>query len=222
MMKARSRTLSFKELVGHPANDVEQKHAPPQLYVCGSLELPLGSPRVSIVGTRRPSERGQANAEKIASFLTERGATIVSGLATGIDTAAHCASMRGGSTIAVLGTPLEKVYPAQNRALQDEIMERHLAISQFAPGSATRPANFLMRNRTMALISDATVIVEAGAKSGTEHQGWEALRLARPLFLMDTVSDMPWVDKLCEYGATRLQDLEDIEEFLLLPRAVQA
>lgn len=169
------------------------------------------------MGTRNPSEEGRANAKRLADFLAKRGATVVSGLATGIDTVAHHASMdSGGSTIAVLGTPLDKAYPAQNRALQDEIMQRHLVISQFEPGSSTRPANFVMRNRTMALISDATVIVEAKAKSGTEHQGWEAIRLGRPLFLMDTVPEIPWVDKLCHYGATRLHDIEYIEECLSL------
>ena len=223
MMGLPHRTVSFRDLVGHPANDVEAKYAPSRLHVRGPLPLPLVSPRVSIVGTRHPSEDGMANAKRLASFLAKRGATIVSGLAAGIDTAAHRASMDdGGSTIAVLGTPLEKAYPAQNRALQDEIMQRHLVVSQFESGSATRPANFVMRNRTMALISDATVIVEAKAKSGTEHQGWEAIRLGRPLFLMETVPEIPWVDKLCHYGATRLHDIAYIEECLSLPEAVLA
>lgn len=214
-MKARAHKASFRDLVGHPANDVEQKYAPQQMHLCGSLKLPLGSPRVSIAGTRNPSEQGKAHAEEITSFLTKCDAITISGLAAGIDTVAHRTSMTGGgSTVAVLGTPLERAYPAQNRALQDEIMKRHLAVSQFAPGSPTRPGNFVMRNRTMALISDAVVIVEAGAKSGTEHLGWEAVRLGRPLFLMETVPDAPWVGKLREYGAMNLRDPEDIEEFL--------
>lgn len=209
-----ARRVSFEELVGRPANDAERKHAPSRLYARGPLKIPLERPRVSVAGTRSPSGRGVENAEKLAGFLAGRGATVVSGLAAGIDTAAHRASMRGGSTVAVLGTPPEKAYPAQNRALQEQIMKEHLAVSQFEPGSPTRPGNFVMRNRTMALVSDAVVIVEAGAKSGTEHLGWEAVRLGRPLFLMDTVPDAPWVVKLRKYGATNLRDPEDVGEFL--------
>lgn len=208
------RGVSFEGLLGRPPNDAERKNAPRRFHVRGPLRLPLGRPRVSIVGTRKPSERGLANAEKMSGFLAARDVTIVSGLAAGIDAAAHRASMDGGSTVAVLGTPLERAYPAQNRGLQDEIMKGHLAVSEFAPGSPVRPGNFVMRDRTMALISDAAVIVEAGAKSGTEHLGREAVRLARPLFLMDTVPDAPWVESLRERGAARLRDPEDIEEFL--------
>ena len=209
-----ARRISLEELLGRPATGAERKHAPSRLYARGPLKVPLQRPRVSIAGTRNPSARGVENAEKLAGFLAGRGATVVSGLAAGIDTAAHRASMRGGSTVAVLGTPPEKAYPAQNRALQEQIMKEHLAVSQFAPGSPTGPGNFVMRNRTMALISDAVVIVEAGAKSGTEHLGWEAVRLGRPLFLMETVPDAPWVVKLRKYGAMTLRDPEDMEEFL--------
>ena len=100
---------------------------------------------------------------------------VVSGLACGIDTAAHTAAIEsGGKTIAVLGTPLDDTYPQENQALQSLIMAQHLAVSQFAPGAGTQPKNFPVRNRTMALLTDATVIVEAGEKSGTVHQGWEA------------------------------------------------
>ena len=87
---------------------------------------------------------------------------IVSGLAEGIDTAAHTAAIsRGGRTIAVLGTPLDQVFPRQNAALQDQIMREHLAVSQFPAGHPVQRKNFPLRNR-WALISDATVIIEAG------------------------------------------------------------
>ena len=209
------RRLSFEQLVGHPPNDVEEKYVPKQLYVRGALDLPLEGPRVSIVGTRHPSERGATAATHLARSLAATGVTVVSGLAAGIDAAAHRASMdAGGRTIAVLGTPLDRAYPAQNRGLQDEIMEGHLAVSQFEPGSAVTRANFVMRNRTMALISHATVIVEAGTKSGTEHQGWEAVRLGRPLFIGDEVAREPWVEKLCKYGAMKGFVLDDVLEFL--------
>jgi DNA processing protein len=119
----------------------------------------------------------------------------------------------GGRTIAVLGTPLADAYPAKNRALQQRIMREHLAVSQFAPGVPTRPANFPIRNRTMALLSDATIIVEASEKSGSLHQGWEALRLGRPLFVLRSQFDDPellWPRELERYGAQPL-DLNDLE-----------
>ena len=213
-----SRALSFDQLVGHPPNDVEEKYVPQRLYVRGAIPLPLNCPLVSIVGTRHPSERGVAEARNLARALADKGVAVVSGLAAGIDAASHRAAMEKGRTVAVLGTPLERAYPAQNRQLQDEIMKKHLAVSQFEPGSVVRRANFVMRNRTMALISHATVIVEAGTKSGTEHQGWEAIRLNRPLFIGDAVADEPWVEKLCRYGAIRGYQLEYILESVPSPK----
>ena len=110
-------------------------------------------------------------------------------------------------TIAVLGTPLDHFYPKENEELQRRIMAEHLAISQFPNGSTVQKANFPMRNRTMALISHATVIVEAGEGSGTIHQGWEALRLGRPLFLLESLmkrTDLEWPRKMTSYGAQAL------------------
>jgi DNA processing protein len=119
----------------------------------------------------------------LAAWLVRHGAVVVSGLAEGIDTAAHQGAIdAGGQTIGVIGTPLEKAYPAKNRALQTRLMDEYLVLSQFATGCPVQPKNFPIRNRTMALISHATIIVEAQEKSGSLHQGWEALRLGRPLF----------------------------------------
>jgi hypothetical protein len=119
--------------------------------------------RVSIVGSRKASPEGLRRASKLAGLLAGRGIVIVSGLAEGIDTAAHTAAIhRGGRTIAVLGTPLDQVFPRQNAALQDQIMRDHLAVSQFPAGNPIQRKNFPLRNRTMALISDAT---------GHDHNG---------------------------------------------------
>ena len=114
-----------------------------------------------------------AEAGDIARVLTREGkAVIVSGLARGIDTAAHKAAIEaGGKTIAVLGTPLDRTYPAENKALQAEIIKNHLAVSQFRVGSEVFSSNFIRRNRVMALIADASVIVEAGESSGSLSQG---------------------------------------------------
>lgn len=193
-----------EELLG-PLNTVEKKNAPARLYVAGDTGILALGARVSIVGSRHASEGALALAGQVAERLAERGVVVVSGLAEGIDTAAHTGAIEsGGRTIAVLGTSLSETYPAKNRMLQDRIIREHLAISQFAPGTPLQPTNFPQRNRTMALIGDATVIVEAGSKSGTAHQGWEALRLGRPLFLtpavLASVSD-GWPQEMVRYGA---------------------
>lgn len=198
----QERTVSLEKLLGYRPGSADAKRVPARFHVRGPMQLPLDGPRVSIVGTRHPSEKGVAAARDLASSLAEKGVTVVSGLATGIDAASHRAAMEKGRTVAVLGTPLERAYPAQNRQLQDEIMTKHLAVSQFAPRSAVARANFVMRDLTMALISDATVIVEAGERSGTAHQGREAVRLGRPLF-MGRVADAPWTRDLRERGARR-------------------
>lgn len=217
-MDARTACLSFEELVGRKPNDVESKNTPDRLFVGGSLPTPLELSRVSIVGTRTPSKEGKELAEKTAEMLVRTGYAIVSGLARGIDTAAHNTAIgAGGQTIAVLGTPLDRTYPAENAQLQAEIMKRYLAVSQFPPGSPVAPGNFVRRNRTMAVISDATVIVEAGKSSGTQHQGWEAIRLGRDLFVSELVmSDRGnmWAQKIAQYGAIKFTDPAEIIEYL--------
>ena len=197
-----------EELLG-PLDEVESKHAPEKLWVKGDTSLVTRGSRVSIVGSRKASEIGLRRAAKLARLLVQRGVTVVSGLAEGIDAAAHIQSMEdGGRTIAVLGTPLNKSFPAAHKELQQRIMREHLVVSQFAPRSSTSRASFPMRNRTMALISDATVIVEAGEKSGTMHQGWEALRLGRELYVLQSLAECSyeWVNKLLEHGAQVLSD----------------
>lgn len=186
MVTAKERPISItvEGLLGRPLNDVEKKFSPTNLYVKGSIQIPLPRPRVSIVGSRKASPEGLRDSATIAKKLVKKEVVIVSGLAEGIDTAAHEATIAtGGRTIAVLGTPLNKTYPLKNFKLQQEIMYNHLAISQFPIGHVTQPKDFVVRNRTMALISDATIIVEAQDTSGSLHQGWEALRLGRSLYL---------------------------------------
>lgn len=215
-----NRELTPDELLG-PLNDVEQKFAPKKLFVAGNVDyLQLGG-RVSIVGSRKASPEGLARARKLANLFLARDVVVVSGLAEGIDTAAHTTAIdQGGRTIAVIGTPLDKVYPKQNAALQDRIMNEHLCISQFPSGYPTRPGCFPMRNRTMALISDATVIIEASDTSGSLSQGWEALRLGRGLFITKAVAEnaqLKWPKEFLHYGARVLSD-ETVEElFDMLP-----
>jgi DNA processing protein len=212
-------SISVTKLLGRPLNDVETKYAPKMLHVKGPMEVPLPEPRVSIIGSRKASPNGIEDAKAITRTLTENQTVIVSGLAEGIDTSAHETAIAvGGKTIAVLGTPLNKVYPRKNLYLQQEIMNNHLAISQFPIGHITTPKDFVLRNRTMALISDATIIVEAGDTSGSLHQGWEALRLGRPLFIWKSVlnnTQLSWPEKMLQYGAMELSD--PIDTFEVLP-----
>jgi len=213
------RECTLEELLG-PLNDVERKNAPKRLFVSGDISTLQRGARVSIVGTRKPSVEGTEQARRLAAALASAGVVVVSGLAEGVDTAAHEGALgAGGATVAVLGTPLDKAYPAKNRALQDRISHDYLTVSQFPTGTPTLPMNFPMRNRTMALISDATIIVEAGEKSGTLHQGWEALRLGRPLFILDLIMKnqaLPWPKEMIRYGAQPLstEDWNPIMEFL--------
>lgn len=210
--------ISVEELLGHPLNDVEKKNEPSKLYISGSMKIPIPGPRVSIVGSRKASNEGIAIAREIAIMLSKIGVIIVSGLAEGIDTSAHKSAISaGGKTIAVLGTPLNKTYPQKNLQLQQEIMKKHLVISQFEIGHTTTPKDFVFRNRTMALISDATIIVEAEDNSGSLHQGWEALRLGRTLFIWTSVVNNPKLKKpkqLIEYGAIELSNPMDVIESL--------
>lgn len=193
-----------EKLLG-PLNDVERKYAPDALFYQGHTNLLDAGPRVSVVGTRHPSDYAVEATASLSAYLVSAGAIVVSGLAMGIDTTAHRSAIdAGGGTIAVLGTPLDTVSPRQNRDLQTLIGKQHLLLSEFLPGTPVQRHNFPRRNRTMALISDATLIVEAGPKSGTIHQGWEALRLGRPLFLLDSFVDsvsIEWVNDLIDYGA---------------------
>jgi DNA processing protein len=197
------RTCSPRDLLG-PLNDVEHKNAPDTLHVAGRIEVFDSGRRVSVVGTRKPTPEGIACAKALVQALTSRRMVVVSGLAAGIDTVAHMAALQGGCTLAVLGTPLAAFYPLENRALQERLAREQLLMSQFAPGTPWRRSNFPRRNRTMALLTDATVIVEAGESSGTLRQGWEALRLGRPLFLMEALTKDPrlrWPEEMIRYGA---------------------
>lgn len=216
-------SVTSEILLGRPLNDVEKKFAPRSISIVGPMQIPLPRPRVSIVGARRASREGIKAAGTIARNLARMEVVIVSGLAEGIDTSAHeSAIAAGGRTIAVLGTPLNKTYPKKNFELQQRIMQNHLAISQFPIGHATTPKDFVLRNRTMALISDATIIVEAGDSSGSLHQGWEALRLGRSLFIWKSIMNdgrLTWPEKMKRYGAMELSDPTDAIE--VLPSTLQ-
>jgi DNA processing protein len=177
-----------------------------RLWCAGDIGL-AQRPCVAIVGTRQPSSEGERRAARLARELAEASVVVVSGLAAGIDHAAHVAAIEaGGSTIAVIGTPIDRNYPAAHAELQMEIARHHLLVSQFAPGTRTFPAMFPERNKLMAALTDATVIVEAGETSGTIHQAAECVRLGRWLFFMKSLVDQrhSWVDGFLKQAGVRV------------------
>ena len=212
-------SIHLADLLGRQLNDVESKFSPKgAVFYSGAMEIPLPCPRVSIIGSREASEQGLAEAKEITKFLIKNKAVIVSGLARGIDTVGHKTAIEcGGRTIAVIGTPLNRVYPKENAELQGKIMKNHLVISQYPVSHLTTPKDFVLRNRTMAIISDATVIVEAGQSSGSLYHGWEALRMGRPLFICKEMAEnerLQWPKKMIDYGAMILDEPDDILENL--------
>ncbi|MGQ0813676.1 MAG: DNA-processing protein DprA [Gemmatimonadota bacterium] len=143
------------------------EYSPPQLYCRGNLEL-LKSRSLAIIGARDSTEYGDSVAEMFATDLARCGITIISGLARGIDGIAHHSTLAaGGNTIAVLGCGIDVYYPHSNARLQDRIAEEGLLISEFVPGTPAHKRHFPQRNRIIALLGSAVIVVEAGPRSGT-------------------------------------------------------
>ena len=192
------------------------------LYAAGDVGL-MSRPCVAVVGSREASTEGRAMAWQVASELAAQGVVVVSGLAAGIDAAAHRGAMvSGGRTIAVLGTPLDRVYPKRHGALQQTIHEQHLLLSPFAPGTGTTRGHFPARNRVMARIADATVVVEAGQKSGTVHQVRESLAIGRSVLLAEGLlrgRGVSWArDIVGNRGVIIWATSRDVVELLALAR----
>lgn len=189
-----------------------------EIFYAGNLDC-LTAPAVAIVGTRKVSPEGAARARKLARGLAGSGVAVVSGLAEGVDTEAlNAAIAAGGRVAAVIGTPINKAYPAKNAALQEQIYRDHLLISQFPVGARTFKSNFPERNRLMAAVSDATVVIEASDSSGTLHQSAECQRLGRWLFIAKSVVDNPalaWPERFLPYEkCVVLERVEDVLERL--------
>ncbi len=177
----------------YPANLRMVHNRPPFLMARGSL----GDDdvrAVAVVGTRRPSAQGCDAAYEIARQLAERGVTVVSGLAEGIDTAAHSGALSaGGRTVAVFGTGIEVVYPAKNRALAGAVARSGACVSQFWPSMRGARWTFPVRNLVTSGLSLGTVVVEAGETSGARHQAEAALRHGKRVFLLEgLVRAQPW------------------------------
>jgi DNA processing protein len=163
----------------------------PEIYAVGDLAL-MQRPRIAIVGARKASTKGRRRASQLARDCARAGVVVVSGLAEGIDFAAHTAAMdHGGKTIAVIGSPLDKAYPPKHAALQRKIYLEHLLLSPFTWGQKFIPSNFPERNRIMARLAMATVIIEASDTSGSLHQAAESVQVGHPVFIAGGVLDDP-------------------------------
>ena len=159
---------------------------------------------VAVVGTRSASPRGLARARRLAAELVESGYTILSGLAAGVDAAAHQGALRaGGRTAAVMGTGLDHRYPASNRPLSERILQaRGALVTQFFPHQTPRRWMFPQRNIVMSGLSLATVVVEAGHSSGAKMQARVALQHGRTVFLLRSlVESREWARKYVQEGA---------------------
>lgn len=207
----------------YPEKLRDAEHPVELLYFQGNWDL-TSSRCVAIVGTRQPSDDGVRRAVKLARSFVREGFTVVSGLAQGIDTIAHNAAIdSGGQTIAVLGTPITRFYPTENKALQQRIADDYLVISQVPIVRYARQTFrgnrffFPERNVTMSALTEATVIVEAGETSGTLIQARHAIRQSRKLFILDSCFRDPrltWPAKYLERGAIRVSDFDEVMQHL--------
>jgi len=184
---------------------------PPFLFYRGRLDR-NDSSGVAVVGTRNPSDAGMRRAQEIAGGLAEQGRTVVSGLATGIDTCAHRAALAaGGRTVAVIGTGLLRSYPAENADLQRQLAEEHLVLSQFWPDAPPTKSSFPLRNAVMSGYAAATVVVEAAWKSGARMQARLALEHGRPVFLLESLLEHDWARSYAERpGTTVVTDAQEV------------
>lgn len=170
----------------YPPQLREVHQVPPVLFSRGSLRP--GEPAVSVVGSRRACDHSLAWASEVSRALVAAGITVVSGLAAGIDTAAHTAALEaGGRTVAVLGTGIDRVYPAANRDLQERIGGEGLVLSQFWPDAPGTKKSFPLRNATMSGYGRATIIVDAGETSGARIQARVGIEHGRAVILRDRV-----------------------------------
>lgn len=180
----------------YPTNLRHVHDRPPLIFVAGSL-LPADSRATAVIGSRRASQQGLAAAGEIARALVADGHTVVSGLAAGVDTAAHVAALAaGGRTIAVIGTGLARCYPSQNAALQARIAAKGAVVSRFWPDERPSRRSFPLRNAVMSGLARATVVVEASSTSGARVQARLALAHGRPVLLWEPLLAQDWAIEL--------------------------
>ncbi len=204
----------------YPQALLQTADPPPLIYVKGRVEL-LNQPAIAVVGSRNATAQGKLTAESFATALSNAGLCVVSGLALGIDAAAHRGGLAGlASTIAIVGTGLDKVYPARNRELAHAIAEKGAIISEFALGTPPLAANFPRRNRLISGMTRGCLVVEAALSSGSLITARIANELGKDVFAIpgsihSTLSKGCHV--LIKQGAKLVDDAADILGELRLP-----
>ena len=203
----------------YPRRLLDLPDAPQEIYCLGSLEA-LKIPGLGIVGSRQASQEGVATASYFAKAVVEQGLIVVSGLAEGIDSAAHQGALQAQaqlSTIAVCGTSLDRCYPSKNRSLFEIIARQGLLISEYPPGTVIKPHFFRQRNRLIAALSLGVLVVEAGLKSGSLISAKFANDLGREVFAIPGSIQKPQAmgcHQLIKEGAKLVGRPEDIFEEL--------
>jgi DNA processing protein len=202
----------------YPTNLRTVYNLPPFLFYKGTLR-PDDVRSVAVVGTRAPSPKGIDRAERMARLLVEAGVTVLSGLARGIDTAAHRACLdAGGRTIAVLGSGIRRVYPSENAELADRIADSGAVVSQFWPDSAPATYNFPRRNVVTSGMSQGTVVIEATATSGAKMQARLAIEHGKQVFLLHSlVTEREWAQRYLQ--RPRVHEVFDVADILRLLRS---
>lgn len=194
---------------------------PPFLYVVGRRLNSYLLPALAIVGSRTPSQTGRLNAFQIAAQIAKAGHAIVSGLARGIDTAAHEGALSvGGDTIAVLGTGVDRVYPSENQDLRDRIAQCGTLVSQFPMGQASSKTTFPARNAVIAGLSSASLVIEASERSGTRIELDLALEQDKPVLLWQPrLGDQMWARDLAQKHrlVTFVSTASDVMEAMMAP-----
>jgi len=189
--------------------------APPLLYCLGRREL-LNRPCLGIVGSRNATPQGLLDAEAFAAALSHAGLTIVSGMALGIDAAAHRGGLKGlGASIAVVGTGLDRIYPARNKTLAHQLAENGLIVSEFPLGTAPLPGHFPKRNRIISGLSRGVLVIEAAPDSGSLITARSAAEQGRDVFAMPGSIHSPLsrgCHALIKQGAKLVESAEDVLE----------
>lgn len=201
----------------YPQRLAQLNDAPPVIYALGNLELLQNTPSVAIVGARNASIAGRKMASHLAYDLTLNGVTVISGMARGIDSAAHkgalYANEQKGTTIAVVGTGVDEVYPKENKELYEQICAQGLVISELAIGTQAQISNFPRRNRIISALSDGVVVVEAGLHSGSLITAHLALEQGKEIFAVPgspTENRAAGPNQLIKEGAVLTENAGDI------------
>lgn len=184
----------------YPARLLDIPQPPPFIF-CRGQRAEQDAVGVAVVGSRRATPQTLADTTGLARELAELGRSVISGLAAGVDTAAHTAALAaGGRTVGVIGTGLLKSYPAANRELQDRIGREGLLVSRFWPEASPSKISFPMRNEVMSAWAAATLVMQADAKSGARMQARVALQQGRRLLLWKTMAAEPWAVEYVQAG----------------------